>query len=60
MRRVAEREQATNIRDEFEDVRSQLAHAADALMDACDTVEKDLVGGLITKATSLLSSVTKE
>ena len=57
MQRVAKREQSVEVGEQLTAVRAQLEAAGTELLDACDTVEKDLVGRSIAAALETLESV---
>ncbi len=57
MQRVAKREQEVEVGEQLTSVRAQLEAAGIELLDACDTVEKELVGRSITAALEALESV---
>jgi hypothetical protein len=57
---VAQREQAVSVREQLAEVAAKLEQAAMELLDACDTVEKDLIGGMVGKVLEKLGQVTTE
>jgi hypothetical protein len=59
MQRVAKRERSVEVGEQLTAVRAQLETAGTELLDACDTVEKDLVGRSIAAALEALESVKR-
>ena len=57
---VAQREQAVSVREQLAEVAAKLEQAAMEFLDACDAVEKDLIGGMVGKVLEKLGQVNSE
>ena len=57
LQRVAHRERTVEVKEQLTDVRAKLEEAGTTLLDACDTVEQELVGEMITAALDMLEGV---
>ena len=60
LQRVAQRERTVEVGEQLTDVRAKLEAAGTNLLDACDTVEQELVGAMITAALDTLEGVKCE
>jgi len=56
---VATREKECDIRHNISNIRSELIGGATALLDACDTVENEIIGSMVERAIETINSILK-